>query len=371
MAVIQLRSVTVHFGPTRALSDVDLEVRRGELLSVLGPNGSGKTTLLRVVAGLLQPSDGTVLLDGTPVSRDTLHGLRQRVTMVFQRPVVFGTTVFNNVAYGLRRRGLSESEVAVQVEEALRLVGLDSLSTRHARSLSGGEQKRLSLAMALVTQPELLLLDEPTAYLDAEGADMVWRLVESLRGTGTGIVVATHDLLGMTPLSDRAVFLRAGHVVSTREAHGHVMDGLAAIDVVAPERNVYHGHARLLPGSSTGPYRALVQIAPSVTIEALAHHGGEVRVSVPPEDIALSVTPVISSARNSLHGRVVGVERHGDLAVVSVDVGVVFNTLVTAESLARLDIREGTAVYVTFKASSVRVYSAGAGTGGGDMHDQS
>ena len=138
--MMELRGLSKRYGEVEALRNMTLEIERSEVIAVLGPNGSGKSTLLRILATLEQPTSGDVLFEGKNIDRKDNGSWRKRTTLVFQRPVVFRGSVFDNVAYGLRQRGLSSDEIEERVSGALHLLGLDALADRNAKSLSGGEK---------------------------------------------------------------------------------------------------------------------------------------------------------------------------------------------------------------------------------------
>ena len=208
---ICLNKVSKSYGSIAALRGVSMEIYRGRILAVVGSSGAGKTTLLRILAGLETPSSGEVLLDGTKTNQSKL---REKATMVFQRTVVFNTTVFDNVAYGLRIRSLPEEDIKSQVKRVLKMVGLENFERRKARRLSGGEQQRVSLARALVLKPEILLLDEPTANLDPANAFIIERTIaEAQRTANQTIIMATHNLDQARRLSDEVAHMLSGEVV--------------------------------------------------------------------------------------------------------------------------------------------------------------
>ncbi|MFJ2441700.1 ABC transporter ATP-binding protein [Streptomyces sp. NPDC087658] len=219
MALLTLSDVTVRFGNREAartaLDAVDLEIAEHEIVCVLGPSGSGKSTLLRVVAGLLEPAGGRVLLDGADQSGTPVH--RRGVGLMFQDHQLFPQhDVGGNVAFGLRMRGLPREERARRVAELLDLVGLPGAEPRAIAALSGGEQQRVALARALAPRPRLLMLDEPLGQLDRGLRE---RLVVELRGLfgrlGTTVLAVTHDQGEAFALADRVVVMRDGRIAQT------------------------------------------------------------------------------------------------------------------------------------------------------------
>ena len=201
------------FGAVVAVADVSLDAAPGEFLSLLGPSGCGKSTVLRMVAGLVEPDAGQIVLAGEDITTVPVH--RRNLGLVFQSYALFPhMTVFENVAFGPRRRGVGEAELRPRVERMLELVRLGALGARYPRELSGGQQQRVALARALVTEPRVLLLDEPLSNLDALLRDEMRvelkRLQERL---GTTMIFVTHDQAEALILSDRVVVMEAGRVV--------------------------------------------------------------------------------------------------------------------------------------------------------------
>ncbi len=213
-AAYRLRDVTKSYGDREVLNVRALDIERGEVLGVVGPSGSGKSTLLRLLNFLELPTSGHIefggyVTNGTGVA--PLH-IRRKVTTVFQRPVLLNTTVYNNVAFGLQLRGCKRSRE--KVYEALEWVGLVQAANQRARTLSGGEAQRVALARALVIEPEVLLLDEPTANLDPCNVSLIEEIIRHLNEEKrTTITLVTHNVFQAKRLADRVALLLEGKVI--------------------------------------------------------------------------------------------------------------------------------------------------------------
>jgi ABC-type Fe3+/spermidine/putrescine transport system ATPase subunit len=212
VATVTLDHVSKRFGEVLAVDDFSLEVTEGELLVLLGPSGCGKTTTLRMIAGFTEASAGTVRIRERDVTREPPY--RRNIGVVFQNYALFPhLNVFENVAFGLRRRKTSEPEIARRVERALALVKLDSLAQRLPRQLSGGQQQRVAVARALVIEPDVLLLDEPLSNLDAklrhDVRQEMRRLQQLLKIT---TILVTHDQDEAMSMGDRLVVMDGGRI---------------------------------------------------------------------------------------------------------------------------------------------------------------
>ncbi|MDE2147114.1 MAG: ATP-binding cassette domain-containing protein [Burkholderiales bacterium] len=205
-ALVQLQGVSARLGPVHALRGIDLELRRGERLALVGANGSGKTTLLRLLQGLLAH-------DGLRRVEHDGQGRPPRSAMVFQRPFVFSLSVRLNMRLALWLARVPREQRRVRGDEALARVGLQRLAARPARQLSGGQQQRLALAQAWALRPDLLLLDEPTASLDPGAKREVEALIEAIAAEGVTIVISTHNLGQAKRLATRVAYLEGGRLV--------------------------------------------------------------------------------------------------------------------------------------------------------------
>ena len=261
---LRLRGVTKRFGDHVAVAAIDLDIRRGEFVTLLGPSGCGKTTLLRMIAGFEHPSAGTIELEGTDLTRRPPE--RRPLNMVFQSYALFPhMNVFDNVAYGLRTAGSSEKEVFAKVHAALELVGLEKCGSRRVNQLSGGMSQRVALVRAIVNEPAVLLLDEPLGALDLQ---LRKRMQVELRAIqdriGTTFIYVTHDQEEALVMSHRVVLMHEGRIVQ-----------------IGAPADVYHrptsrfvaefvGEASLLPGvvASADRERASIVLAGGTAINA-------------------------------------------------------------------------------------------------------
>lgn len=234
--IISFKKLNITFGENVVINDIDLDIRQGETLAVLGPSGSGKSTILRAMIGLLQPTAGEIFVQGEQVSsldEDGWNKLRQKMGMVFQYSALFDfLTVGENVAFGLRQHtAKSEAEIQGIVDEMLELVGLPKSKEQYPAELSGGMKKRVGLARAIANRPEIVLYDEPTAGLDPIMSNNISRLIrktqQQLQVTS---VLVTHDMESAFYAADRIAMLYKGKIVALgtveeiRNGHNQIVD---------------------------------------------------------------------------------------------------------------------------------------------------
>jgi tungstate transport system ATP-binding protein len=216
---VVLQDVSVIANQKPILRDIDLEITRGTRTVILGANGAGKSTLLRVLHGLVKPSSGTALNVTSQPLTDVQ--LRAHDAMLFQRPVMLRTSAFNNVLYAAQQMSQTKRNGGAReqaVWEALRAVGLEEIADRPARVLSGGEQQRIAFARALVRQPDVLYLDEPTASLDPRSARQIEDCIQRTASAGMTIVMTTHNLALAKRIAENIVFLYEGRITETTPA---------------------------------------------------------------------------------------------------------------------------------------------------------
>jgi len=204
------------YGDVMALSRINLDIKRGEIFAIIGHSGAGKTTLLRILAMIEKPSEGEYYYNGIKVDGNE-EILRKKVTMVFQKPVMFNTSVYNNIAHGLKLRGYKRGEIRKRVKEVLKLVNLEGYEKLNAKRLSGGEQQRVAIARAIIINPELLILDEPTANLDPANVIIIEKIIKEVASNGITVVLATHNLFQAKKLSDRTAHIFNGRLIEVTE----------------------------------------------------------------------------------------------------------------------------------------------------------
>jgi molybdate transport system ATP-binding protein len=337
------------------------EASPGQTVALLGPNGAGKSTVVAAVAGLVEPSAGTVVLDGRTLD-DAAGGVHlppeeRPVGVVFQDLLLFPhLTATENVAFPLRARGVPRAAARARAEALLERMGLGERAAARPGRLSGGEAQRVALARALVAEPRLLLLDEPTSALDVQAKAELRPLVQSILGGFEGIrVLVTHDPVEAMTLADRLVLIESGVVTQQgtpteiREApRTHYAAELVGLNLfVGRLTPLEHGAGRLAtrdgdlvvawPVEATGPVEEAVGL-------------------VRPADVSLHLTrPEGGSARNVLEGKIAGVTFEADRARVRVASSPRVVADVTLGSVARLGLRGGIRVWAAFKAVEVRV----------------
>lgn len=355
MALIETINLCQKIGNKDILKNINLRIDAGEVLALIGPTGAGKTTLLRLIDLLDAPSSGKIIFAGSEVapSRKTRLEAQRRMAFVFQKPVVFKATVYDNVACGLKWRNRDRNEIRQKVEEILKVVGLAAYQERNARTLSGGEVQRVAIARAVALEPELLLLDEPTANLDPGSTLKIEELIaDVIRQHKTTVIMATHDMSQGQRLANKIAVLINGEIHQTGNS------GEVFVSPTNREIAEFVGTENILSGVIAASEEGLVAInACGRTIEAISEYpvGEAVYACIRPENITLSPSTSPSSARNCYNGKITQVASLGPLRRLKVDCGFPLVALVTKRSAEELDLAEGRPVYATFKATAVHV----------------
>jgi len=346
---VEFKEITQTYGAIAALAKINLQIRQGEIFTLLGPNGSGKTTALRIMAGIIPPTSGKFWFAGELVVPANRGEVRARSTLVFQRTVLFNTSVYKNLAYGLKLRDYSKEEINKEIKTALKLVKLVGYEKRAARTLSGGEQQRVSLARALVLQTDLLLLDEPTANLDPQSTAIIENAITRVnQDRGTTVVLATHNLFQAETLTERGAIFLEGHLAEVGKLHDILNKTSSATQHFTRLDNLFSGSGKILPDETTR-----IDIGNNLYVDVAFQQSGNTTIYVRPEDIILATTPFTSSARNVFSGPITTIEDQESNIRLQVDVGKPFIVQITKKSFKNLQLTLGTRVYLVFKASSV------------------
>jgi putrescine transport system ATP-binding protein len=320
--IVKIRNLTKQFGQTTAVDTVDLDIYSGELFAILGGSGSGKTTLLRMLAGFEQPTEGSIVIDGSDMT--TVPPYERPVNMMFQSYALFPhMTVQQNVAYGLKKEGVASAEIKQRVGAILDLVKMGHLVKRKPDALSGGEQQRVALARALVKRPKLLLLDEPLAALDKKLREHTqFELMNLQEELGITFIVVTHDQEEAMTLSTRIAVMNHGRFeqIGTPGEVYEFPDNRFIADFV--------GNINLLEATVTGSQGGRVRLYCDQTaseLEALVEDEGGAPpdnarrcVAVRPEKIIISKEEPPAGDRTVLKGVVLDLGYFGNLSVYRV-----------------------------------------------------
>jgi tungstate transport system ATP-binding protein len=347
----ELKEVTKAYGNKVVLDTVNLQIHEGKILALLGPNGSGKTTILKVLSFIENPTSGNVEFQGETVNFKNTEKIRLQSTLVFQKTTLFSTSVYNNIAYGLKLRKVPKETRDKEVKKALELVKLEGFEKRNAKKLSGGEQQRVAIARALVLKTKLLLLDEPTANLDPKNAGIIEEVIDTVnRENKTTIVMATHNMFQARKLPHRIALMDEGKITEVgtpAEVFGKLSKNLASFAAVD---NTFTGTA-----NPTAAGTSIVTLGNGVQIEITTQKKGTTTVFITPQDIILSKTAMDSSARNVFKGKITEITDLDSLVKLKVDVGKPFTVQITKRSFNDMGLCLNTEAFITFKASSVQV----------------
>jgi tungstate transport system ATP-binding protein len=352
--MIEIRNLRIIRNGVTVLDVPDLSFEEGRITSLIGPNGAGKSTLLLSIMRLVRPDGGEIRHRGeTILTGKSIHRVRRKMAMVFQEPLLFSASVYNNIASGLKMRGMGRDEIRNAVGQAMEFLAISHLVRRQAGTLSGGEAQRVNLARALATGPEVLLMDEPFSSLDAPSREAFMNDLEKIiRGKGITTIFATHDRSEAIRLADGIIVMNEGRIVQSGKPND--ITQYPASEFVASFMGTETIISGAVDGSGGGVFSVSVDGA---SVEAVGHAepGSTVTFCIRPDNIVFSPNPSESSARNSFRGKVVKVMPMGLFQKVYFDCGFTLVAYVTSQSMNRLDIRPGRELTASFKATAVHV----------------
>jgi len=212
--LLRARNLIKFYGSDKVLDIDQIELAEGSVVSLLGPNGCGKTTLIKVLSWLIEAQNREIFFRGQRIKEDNSLNYRRQLGFIWQKPLFYNQSVRDNVALGLKFRGLPGSEVEEKVEAVINRLGIGELKDKAAHRLSGGQQQKVSIARTLVTEPEILFIDEPNTSLDMESINLVEEIIKKEADRGTGIMLVTHNFYRARELSDKVIFLKQGKKVA-------------------------------------------------------------------------------------------------------------------------------------------------------------
>jgi len=350
MAFIEIQNLFKRFKNVVAVDRIQLEVNKGEMLTLLGPSGCGKTTTLRCIAGLEKPEEGDIVIDGQPMlSQGFVPPSKRGIGMVFQNYAVWPhMKVFNNIVYGLKLEKISKQRIQEKGQEVLELVGLDGLEERYPAQLSGGQQQRVALARALVRNPKVLLLAEPLSNLDAKLREELRFEIKSLvRRMGITSVYVTHDQAEAMVISDRIAVMNSGNVVQIGTAHEiyekpanrFVADFIGTMNFMAGEV------IQVFPDTDTAYVRTEFCEKLICTTNSIAETtpGKKVYASIRPEDIEVFAEPP-QAGENLFKGSIVHKAYLGNFLYFFVKVD---GTMIRVQAPHHLPQEEGQEIYMS------------------------
>lgn len=332
--MISLRNIRWQRGGFTLQVD-SLQLNRGEVVGIVGPNGSGKSSLLQVLGLLDSRSSGEFFFEDFEVPIESSGSnleLRRRISYLMQNPYLFSMSVYDNIAYGLKIRGVALSDIDLRVCHVMTQMSLSEYRNEKVTRLSGGEKQRVALARNLVLDADLYLLDEPTANVDTRNVHEVELLIRSAaQAKNAAVVITTHSREQAYRLSDRLISMVAGRI--------HDL----------PYENVFSGQIE-----KDGHIPVLI-LSEAVKLRLGQSISGQATVAVDPGDILISLKPFQSSALNHFKGVIRRVEAYNGSMQVFVDTGIDFCSLITQQSYSDLGLNVGKEVWVTFKANAVKV----------------
>lgn len=319
---------------------------------LIGPNGAGKTSFLRQISLLDKPTSGEIFYANIPVSKMSNHektALRRKIGFVFQNPIMLSSTVYENLIYGLEVRGITLKKN--KIEDLLSKVDLLGKIDQEAKTLSGGEKQRLSLARVLILEPEYLFFDEPTVNLDPLSVETIENIITDLAESKKIIILATHNLRQARQFGKKIFFLQEGKILQEGSAD-EVFSRPLTLDIAEYSfaENIIHGKISAENGQT---YLVTDNLKISVVAENIT---GEAVGILRPEDIFVSKSPLESSARNCFQGMIKKIECIGAVYFLTVEVkDMSFETIITKQSLESMNLSPGNQIYLTFKATAVHL----------------
>jgi iron(III) transport system ATP-binding protein len=345
MAFIEIKNLFKQYKKVTAVNRINLEVNKGELLTLLGPSGCGKTTTLRCIAGLEKPEDGDIIIDGNSmISQSFVQPSKRGIGMMFQNYAVWPhMKVYSNIVYGLKLQKISKQDIKKKAKDVLELVGLQGLEDRYPGQLSGGQQQRVALARALIRNPKVLLLDEPLSNLDAKLREKMRFEIKSLvKRMGITSVYVTHDQAEAMVISDRVVVMEKGNIVQTgspqeiyqKPASRFVADFIGAMNFLPGEViEAVSGTDKVYMRTEFGG-----RLLCSSTDSVLTAPGRKVYASIRPEDVEVVLSEPVQARDNIFRGTIENKAYLGNFLFLFIKIN---DTVIRVQAPHLLSLEEG------------------------------
>jgi len=336
------------------LKNINLDIYEKKTLGLIGPTGSGKTSLLRLINMLDKPSSGKIFYKGEDLYKNKYNlKIRRKIAMVFQKPIVFKGTVFDNVYYGLKIRNIKKEESKEDIGKILEKVGLKGYENQKASTLSGGEIQRVALARALIIKPKILLLDEPTANLDPKSTEKIEKIIEDIQKTeDITIIMATHNLIQGQRLCDKIAIINKSilQVGTTEEIFRKPKNKFVAEFVGM--KNIEKGLVTSDKGLSSINTNQI-----NILSSRASNQGKETYIGIRPEDITVNKEKIDTKNNlNQFKGKILGYKDNGALVDLKIDIGKIFSVYLTKKSFLDLEVNIGSDMWIGFKAEDVHLF---------------
>lgn len=353
--IIEIRNVILNKEKHKILDIDNFSLARNETIVLIGPNGAGKSTLLQVLMLLQQPTDGDFYFKGKKVKWKESLSYRRRMAMVFQESLLLDTTVYNNVAFGMKFRGVPKKQINERIEKWLIKLGIEHLSSRSARKLSGGESQRVSIARALAIEPEVIFLDEPFAALDEPTRNvLIADLADILKITNVSCIIVTHNYLEIPALADKVVVMEEGKIIQEAPPW-EVMTRPASLSVanLVGMKNMIMGE---IVGYAHDNSKMFVKIGQhDIIVQGNAPAGyGPAYVLIRPEDVQMMTKPDPNRI-NNLPGKVSKLLPYGHMFTAVVHCGANFTAIVGNDQILHGEITVDKDVWLSFPPDKVHV----------------
>jgi tungstate transport system ATP-binding protein len=333
--LFRIRNLTKVYDQRIVLDIPVLDFEKGSIYALLGPNGSGKTTLLEILSLLSPPTGGEITYEKRPIDfkGNNLTAIRREIVMVQQHPVMFTTTVYKNLAFGLKIRGIPQLERKRIIKESLDLVGMGGFLHADAHNLSGGETQRVAIARALTCAPKVMFFDEPTANVDVENQIAIERILTEINAQKQiSVIFTTHNLTQASRLSRRVISLFEGRTVSSMY------------------ENIYNG--KLI--QENGEQTCLIQDRLRISLKTMKT--GPVRLAIDPLKIKILTEEALPDTGNIFRGKVIQLTDEEDQVRVAVDVGIPINILIPKTAITQLPVHIGGTARIYCPSDAVQIF---------------